>query len=304
MATVPDTRRGLGPGGRIRVDRGALLLSLPALICVGVLFVFPFLFGIDLSLRTGARAAGPWTLANYTQFFGDPDQVNTIWTTFRVALPVTIFSVALSVPLAYVMRHGVKYERLITSLLILPITLGTVMVAQAVLNYFGPVGWVNQVLQALDLVHEPVRFTHNWLGVEIALFLNGFPLVFVMILGYMSGIDPELERASRMLGAGPGQTFWRVLLPVTLPGLAIAFCLSFVANFGVFPSATLVGEPEGPTRVIAIAAYDAAFVQYNPPQGTAIALLMGVIELAVVGVVLWLRARTTRTATIRGGKGA
>jgi putative spermidine/putrescine transport system permease protein len=212
--------------------------------------------------------------------------------------------VAVSVPLAYFVRRGIKFERLITTILILPLTLGTVMVAQAMLSYFGPRGWFNQVLQSVGLVQDPVRLIRNWIGVEIALFIQGFPFVFLMITGYMSGISPDLEKASQMLGATRWQTFWRVIFPLTLPGVAIAFCLNFVANFGVFPTATLVGNPSSETRVISIAAFQAAFEQNDRPQGTAIALIMGGIELLVIALVLWMRARLARGATMGGGKGA
>ncbi|HEX2914529.1 MAG TPA: ABC transporter permease [Chloroflexia bacterium] len=289
---------------RSRRDISAILLSIPALLAVLVLFVFPFIFGLDLSLKSGPRGEGSWSLDNYSKFFGDSRQVDTIWTTFQVALPVTLFSVGVSVPLAYFMRRGIKFERLITTILILPITLGTVMVAQALLSYFGPKGWFNQILMGTGLIQDPVRLTRNWLGVELALFINGFPFVFLMVLGYMSGISPDLERASQMLGANRWQTFWRVIFPLSLPGVAIAFCLNFVANFGVFPSATLVGDPGGSTRVISIAAFQAAYEQNDRPMGTAIALIMGLLELLVVALVLYLRNRMAKGATLGGGKGA
>ncbi len=288
----------------IRRNWSSLALSLPALALLLGMFVYPFIFGFDLSLRNKDNLSAPWTLDNYTQFFGDERQVATIKTTVQVALPVTLFTVAISLPLAYVMRRGIKFERLITIILILPMTLGTVMVAQSMLSYFGPRGWFNLTLRALSIISSPIRLTHNWIGVEIALFMHGFPFVFLMILGYMSGINPDLERASRMLGAKAWHTFWRVIFPLTLPGVAIAFCLNFVANFSVFPSAMLVGEPNLLTRVMSIAAYQSAFEQYNQPLGTAIALVMGVIELAVVGLVLWLRSRLAGGATLGGGKGA
>lgn len=288
----------------VSIDRLAIILSIPALLFTLAFFVYPFIFGLDLSLRSGAKGEGDWQLNNYQNFFGDARQVDTIWTTFQVSLPATLFSVAVSVPLAYFVRRGIKFERLITTILILPLTLGTVMVAQAMLSYFGPRGWFNQVLEATGLIQDPVRLIRNWLGVEIALFIQGFPFVFLMITGYMSGISPDLEKASQMMGANRWQTFWRVIFPLSLPGIAIAFCLNFVANFGVFPSATLVGNPSAETRVLSIAAYQAAFEQNDRPQGTAIALIMGAIELLVIALVLFLRNRLTRGATMGGGKGA
>ncbi|GHO65251.1 ABC transporter permease [Ktedonobacter sp. SOSP1-52] len=278
------------------------MLSLPAIMLVLVLFFYPLLFGLDISLRSSEQASS-WSLTNYFQFFSNSDLVATIWTTFRVALPVTLFSVLVSIPLAYYMRRGIKFERLLTAILILPITLGNVMVAQAMLDYFAPTGWFNRVLLSLHLIQQPMLLLHHWLAVEIALFIQGFPFTFLLILGYMSAISPDLERASRMLGARPWQTFWRVVLPLSLPGIAVAFCLNFVANFSVFPSANLVGEPSHETRVLAIAAYETAFTNYNIPLGTAISLIMGVIELLVIALVLWLQRKTARGATISGGKG-
>lgn len=301
MATIANPIASTSP--RFRISWEMILLSIPALALVLALFIFPFLYGFDLSLHTDPKS-DVRSLDNYTAFFNDPAQIDTIWMTVQVALPVTLFTVAISLPLAYYMRRGIRFERLITALLILPITLGTVMVSQSMLLYFGRQGWFNQALQAIHLIKDPLRLVHNWMGVEIALFIQGFPFVFLMILGYMSGINPDLEKASRMLGSGRWRTFWRVIFPLTLPGVAIAFCLNFVANFSVFPSAQLVGEPNALTRVMSIVAYRAAYEQFNPSAGTAIALIMGAIELIVVALVLWLRARLTRGATLGGGKGA
>jgi putative spermidine/putrescine transport system permease protein len=288
---------------RLKVDSRAILLSLPALVIVLGLFFYPLLFGLDISLRQTEKATN-WSLVNYTQFFSDPDMIATIWTTFRVALPVTAFSVAVSVPLAYFMRRGIKFERLLTAILILPITLGTVMVAQSMLSYFASNGWFNRVLLSLHIIQQPILLLHHLIAVEIALFIQGFPFTFLLILGYMSAINPDLERASRMLGARSWHTFWRIIFPLSLPGIAVAFCLNFVANFSVFPTANLVGEPSRETRVLAIAAYETAFTNYNIPQGTAIALIMGIIELTVIALVLWLQSRMARSAAISGGKGA
>lgn len=309
MTTVPQAVSGVEQpqqqrSARLRIPWDIIVLSLPALLVVLVLFIFPFIYGLNLSLHTDAQGRGPASLDNYTAFFNDPSQIDTINMTFQVSLPVTIFSVLVSLPLAYAMRRGIRFERLITALLILPITLGSVMVSQAMLIYFGRQGWFNQALQFIGLIKDPLRLTHNWLGVEIALFIQGFPFVFLMILGYMSGISPDMERASRMLGAGRWRTFRQVIFPMALPGIAIAFCLNFVANFTVFPSAVLVGEPNALTRVLSIAAYRAAYDQQNPPLGTAIALVMGVIEFLVVALVLWLRNRMARSSTLGTGKGA
>jgi len=283
-------------------DKLTILLLLPALAFMLALFIYPLIYGIVTSLNP--KETGTFSFDNYLNIFKDEREVTTIWNTFWIALPVTLICVILAVPLSYWMRQGIRFERVITTLLILPITLGTVLVSQGMLSYFGRKGWFNQALQAVGLVNKenPLALVYNYFGVELGLFIQGFPLVFLMVLGYMSGINPDLEKSARMLGANKWQSFWRVIFPLSVPGIAIAFCLSFVANFSVFPTAVLVGQPTGATRVMAFAAYQAAFEKYDYSLGSTIAIIMAVIELAVIGVVLVLRSRTYRGSST-GGKG-
>ena len=136
----------------------------------------------------------------------------------------------------------------------------------------------------------------------LSLLITGFPFTFLLTLSYVTGIDPALEQAAATLGAGPWQRFRHVLLPLLLPGLAITFCLSFVQAFSVFPSAVLLGAPAGPTRVISIAAYTAAFEEYDYSMASAIAMIMGVVQLAIVVAVLGLaRAPLSRPGRRREG---
>ena len=128
----------------------------------------------------------------------------------------------------------------------LPITLGTVLIAEGLLNYLGPQGWLNRTLLTFGLISSPIRLVHNYWGVFISLIIHGFPFTFLLTLSYVTGIDPSLEQAAATLGAGPRARFRHIFLPLLLPGLAITFCLSFVQDFAVFPSAVLLGAPAGP----------------------------------------------------------
>jgi putative spermidine/putrescine transport system permease protein len=219
-----------------------------------------------------------------------------------LALPAALLNVAVSVPIAHKMRRPMRFKRLITTALILPVTLGTVLVAEGLIRYFGPQGWFNQALLGLGLIDAPLRLTNNYVGVFASLVITGFPLALLIVLGHASGIDPDVEKAAATLGAGPTQRFWKVTFPLMLPGVSIAFMLAFVAAFAVFPSAVMVGNPSGETRVISIAAYQAAYEQFDYPMASTIAMVMAAVELAVIGVILGLRSRLYRGAT-SGGKG-
>jgi len=164
-----------------------------------------------------------------------------------------------------------------------------VLIAEGMLTYFGPRGWLSQFLQLLHIYDGPIRLTHNFAGVVLSLMISGFPFAFLLILSYVTGIDPTLARAAATLGAGPFSQFRYIYLPLLAPGLAITFCLAFVQAFSVFPSAVLVGAPSGPTRVISLAAYEAAFEQYDYAMASAVAMIMGFAQLVVVVAVLGLR---------------
>ena len=270
----------------------AFTLMLPAALYLLAMFVFPFGYGVVLSLQT--KGASGLSIANYVAFFSDSWQAQTIWTTASIALPNTILTVALALIVAYTMRRGIWLERTITTALVLPLALGTVLVAEGINGFYGPKGWLNQVLLAVG-VTSPPRLTHNYTGVMIALFVQHFPFCFLMLLGYISGIDPGLERSARVLGAGPWAVFRRVMWPLIAPGVAIAFALVFVLNFGVFPSAVLVGQPAGATRTIAIAAYQQAFEHYDMSMASAIAVVMGACQLVGLAVIVVLRQRLAGT---------
>ncbi|HEX8155837.1 MAG TPA: sugar ABC transporter permease [Solirubrobacteraceae bacterium] len=288
-------RRRLAAHG---IDR-ALLLLLPAIAFVVVIFLYPFGYGLVLSFEP-ERYVGAF--GNYQQFFADPFLRDTIAITLGLAVPASLFNVIASVPIAYRMRGAFRGKRLLIGLLVMPITLGTVLIAKGLLTLLGARGWVNRALLDLGLVDDPVRFVNNYWGVLLTLVITGFPFAFLLTLAYLGGIDPMLERAAATLGAGPRQRFWRITFPLLLPGLAITFILTFVLAFAVFPSAVLVGEPAGKTRVISIVAYRAAYEQFDASMASAIAMIMGAVQLAVVVIVLGVRSRLYRGPS-GGGKG-
>jgi putative spermidine/putrescine transport system permease protein len=278
-------------------DRTAWLVA-PASALMVLLFVYPFLYGLILSFRPETGGA----LGNYIKFFTSRSLWPTIFTTLGIALPATIINVAFALPIAYLMRQRSRYQKLVTTILVIPMTLGTVLIADGMLTYLGPKGWLSQTLQWLHVTHGPVRLTHNYTGVLLSLIVSGFPFVFLLMLSYVSGIDPALGKAAATLGASPRRQFRHIYLPLLLPGLAMAFCLAFVQAFSVFPSAVLLGAPAGPTRVISIAAYEAAFEQYDYSLASCVAMIMGAVQLIVVAAVLAVR-RALYRGPVTGGKG-
>ncbi|WP_241985277.1 ABC transporter permease [Cryobacterium sp. TMS1-20-1] len=262
-----------------------------------VLFIYPALYGIALSFQPNDDIG---FLGNYVTFFTDPYLFDSIGNTFRIALPAAVINVLVAIPLAVIMRGMVRGKRTINTILIIPISLGTVLVAEGLLTYLGPQGWLNRTLMGIGVIDEPLQLVHNIWGVIISLIITGFPFAFLLTLSYITGINPKMEEAASTLGAGPWRRFTRITLPLLAPGLAITFCLTFVLAFSVFPSAVLLGNPAGDSHVLSIAASQTAFQQYDFPLASTISVITAVVELIVVALVLWWRSHMYRGSSADG----
>ena len=282
----------------------SLLMLVPALVFALALFVYPFSYGIGLTFQPSPAIQEKWgsgVLSNYTAFFQDTFIFESIWLTMRLALPAALFNVLASIPVAFKHRQRFRGKKLLTTLLVLPITLGTVLTAQGLLIFAGRQGWLNRFLLQTGLIDQPLALVNNYLGVFFSLVISGFPFAFLLISSYLSGIDPSIEAAAKTMGADWKQRFRRVVLPLLAPGLATTFILTFVLAFSVFPSARLVGDAMGSTRVMALMAYRAFGEQTDYPMASTIAMMMGVVELIVVAIVLMWRSFLYKGST--GGKG-
>jgi putative spermidine/putrescine transport system permease protein len=297
---VPTSPRDTRTSLRARLaDRGVdrvLLLLIPAIAIVGLLFVYPFVYGVLISFSPESGGAE----SNYRNFFTDPYQRQTIWYTVRLALPVAAVSLLIALPLAYRLRRDFSGKRVITLVFLLPVTLGSVVLSEGLTTIFAPRGWVSLVLGEIGL--GPVDVLYSYWGTFIAAVLGIVPLMLLLLTAFFGGIDPALEDAAATLGAGRATRFWLVIFPLVLPGLITTLSLALVEAFAIFPSAVLVGEPNASTHVLSIPIYEAAQQRFDYSAAAANATVMVLVELIVLGVLMGLRSRLYRGAA-GGGKG-
>jgi putative spermidine/putrescine transport system permease protein len=304
--TLPRRRSSASQRHRL-AERGIdsqLWMLVPAVIFALALFIYPFIYGVGLTVQPLPGMQKQWgggIFANYIAFFKDPFVFDSVWITMRLAIPAALINVLVSIPIAFKLRGKFRGKRFLSTLLVLPITLGTVLTAQGLLIFAGRQGWLNRILMDTGIIHEPLQLVNNYVGVMFSLVISGFPFAYLLISSYLSGIDPSLEAAARTLGANWRQRFARVTLPLLAPGLATTFILTFVLAFSVFPSARLVGDPGDATRVMALMAYRAFGEQQNYSMASTIAVMMGVAELVIIAVVLLGRSFLYKGST--GGKG-
>lgn len=222
-----------------REARRHLLLLLPALLALGVLFVYPLL---GILFRSVYKAG--YTLDSYRQLFRTGVYLTVIGLTFRTATIVTLTCLVLGYPLAYVLATvRPRLARALVIVVVLPLLTSIIVRTYAWMVLLGRNGVVNQSLVALGLAPAPLPLLYNPAGVVIGMTYVLLPYMVLTLASVMRGIDPSLVRAAHSLGASRFQSFGRVFLPLSAPGVGGGMLLVFILSLGFFITPALMGGP-------------------------------------------------------------
>ncbi len=280
-------RRRLWPD-RLHGGTGYLLL-LPALALVATLVVSLVVIG-DSSLhpldRATFRLADAYAFSNYRTLIERPVYVRIILKTMAAAVVVTVVTVALAIPYAYLMvrtrRPGLRKFLLIS--LFLPFFLGQVIRAYGWLIILGKQGLLNTSLEALGL--PTVKLIYTFPGVLIGLVQYMLPFAVLLLAPAFTVISEELELASMSLGGRPGATFRHVILPLAKPGWVAAGVVVFTLTLTDFAMPEIMGG--GGNDFIANAIYDGFFQLSDAGLGAALSIVLTLLGTAVVAVTFTL----------------
>lgn len=280
MNNSPISRIGIG-----------WLLVLPFLALVVVLFTGPIVNILWLSVTNPKPGLG-----NYAMLATSDSLAGILWTTVRICVITTIFSVIFGFSIAYAMVHVAQGSRnRMLSLLLVSFWISVLVRAFSWLMLLGRNGPVNEVLVGLGIVSEPVEFMRNELGVLIGMVHYMIPYAVLPLLATMQNIDTRVLSASRSLGATGRQTFWRIYLPLTKPGLVAASLLVFILSLGFYVTPAILGGG----KVLMVAEYVAVQILVTLRWGTA-AMLATLILFGVLSL-LFIMSRFMKLSTIFGG---
>jgi putative spermidine/putrescine transport system permease protein len=167
-------------------------------------------------------------------------------------------------------------------IVLLPLLTSVVVRTFAWIVILGRQGIINTVLLDLGLIDSPLRLLYTEGGVVLALAQVQMPLMVLPLITALSRIDPNLADASSALGAGHWRTFWRVTLPLTLPGVIAGCLLTYAAALSAFITQTLVGG--GQMLFMPMYLYQQASTLNNWPFAAAISFIFLVAVLAVITI--------------------
>src|SRR6266436_191333 len=265
-------------------------VTLPPLLWVMLFLLAPYLLMFCYgfwSVSAGQSIVHSWTFDNYRELLRVNVYLQTLFRSMWIAARVMLFSLLLGYPLAYYLSfHAGRRKDLLYQVVIIPLWVSYLVRAYAWKTILGSDGVLNTLLQYVHLTKHPLEFLlYSPFAVVLTLTHIYTPFTFLPIYAALEHIPRNLVEASHDLGATPTQTFWRVIFPLSIPGVVAGATFAFVLSLGDFLAPLLLGGPSGiMISHIVVSLFGAA---YNWPLGAAISLCM----LVLVASLLFLSER-------------
>lgn len=255
-----------------RTSRRTLLL-LPAVILYAMLVAAPLLLILTLSLGDG--------LVHYRQVLNSPVLGHVVDNTVVISAATTVTAVLVAYVYAAALWRASRVLRIVLfGLVLLPFWTGVLVKNFAWAALLQDNGAINELLRRLGLVEDHMSLLHNRLAVVIGMVHYVLPYAVFPIYAAMIAIDPQLERAARSLGASPHKVIWRVILPLTLPGVYAAGLLVFIISIGFFITPIILGSPRDMMIANLVDFYTHQLVDFNSAAALAM-LVAGVVSVLV-----------------------
>ncbi len=269
-----------------------LWIVLPTIAVFGLIFVAPLsdLILVSFHDMSGpAQVSAPFTLDNYRAFVTDPFFLEMLLRTCWLGALVTFSCLVVGFPVAYYLaRTPSRWRGVALFLVISPLLVSAIVRNIGWFPLLSQSGLVNWALIKLGLIGSPLLLINNFAGVVIGLVHALLPFMILSLTTVIQRIEGDLEEAAANLGAGPLEVFWRVLLPLSLPGVVSGSLLVFTMAISAYTTPAILGG----NRVLVMATYIAQqfrTVLDYPAGGTAAALLL---VFAALLAILALQVRT------------
>jgi putative spermidine/putrescine transport system permease protein len=272
--------------GRFARRHAYWLLVLPALAMMVIFYTYPLAQVLWVSLTDPSPGLG-----NYALLFTSPAVQRIIATTARICTITSLLTLVLGYLVAYAMVHVTEpHRQWMLFCVLLTFWLSVLVRAFAWVMILRPDGPLNATLQATGLVERPLQLVRNEIGVVIGMVHYMLPYAVLPLYANMQGIDRRLVAAARGLGASPFTAFWRVFLPLNLPGIVGAGLLVFVFSLGFYITPAILGGG----RTTMIAEYIGIQIQATVRWGLATMLASTLLITVFLSLTLMSRVISLR----------
>ncbi|MEO7131639.1 MAG: ABC transporter permease [Dermatophilaceae bacterium] len=217
---------------------GALVLPLLAFLVI--------VFGLPLGVMLSRSLTDPtFGLDNYRDIFSNAVYVKVLGNTFFISVVVTVVTLALAYPYAYLMSLVTPFWRLVMlGIVLVPFWTSILVRSFALVLFLRDTGAFNSTLESLGVIDQPIPLIRTMSGVIFGMVQVAMPFAVLPIYATMQGIDRRLLQAAESLGDRPSGAFWRIFVPLSLPGVAAAVLLTFIQALGYYITPALLGGPK------------------------------------------------------------
>lgn len=282
---------------RSSVARTYILLLSPALFIVVILQFIPLLTLFRYSFNEFSPRhlmIDAFTFENYVRFFTEPYFQEVMWNTLLMAGACTLSALITGFPIAWFLTRASSRVKSIALVLILfPLLVGNVVRAAGWMAVFGRSGMVNYFLVEFGITDEPLEIMYTQFAVYLGLLGVMLPFMILALHSVLEGMDLNLVSAAQNLGAGPVRTFFRIIFPLSLSGVAAGSVLVFMLSMNAYATPVLLGGSS--FRMMTPVLYQQMSVGSNWPFGAALAfILVSITFVATTTATLMLSRQAWR----------
>lgn len=254
----------------------------PAVLLLGALFCLPLLRLALLSvLDEFPTPTTRFTLENYLEVVTRAFHVESIITSLKLSLIVTLATALLGYPIAYyLVRATSRAKSLILLAIISPLLISIVVRSLGWLILLGQEGVLNQVMRFLRIIDQPVQLLYNFPAVVVGEIHILLPFMVLSLTTALGQIPPSLEEGASILGAGPVRRFLQITLPLSAPGLISGIVLVFVLTMGSYVTPQMLGG--GKVNVVTTDIYSTMMVDFDWPLGASLSIITLSLTLTAV----------------------
>jgi putative spermidine/putrescine transport system permease protein len=258
------------------------LLVLPACLLVLGMLIGPMILMFRISLNQFSPAQlmiEAFSFDNYVRAAADPYYQDIILTTLGVALLCTALTLVIAFPAAYwVGRLESRWKSLVVIATLFPLLVGNVVRSAGWMALFDRDGLINVALRRVHLIAEPLTLMYTPKAVVFGIVAVVLPYMILTLAAVIESIPRDLEDAAASLGASGLKTFWRVILPLSAPGIAAGSILVFVLCMNTYATAVLLGGPR--FKMMAPAIFDQFVRGNNWPMGATLAFMLLAVTMS------------------------
>lgn len=228
-----------------------------------------------------------FTLENWKAILQAKESMDSLFFSLKMGLFSSVGTLVVAFPIALFFRKGGTGKGILGSIIKVPLFIPALVAAFLILNLISYHGLVNTVLMRLNLINEPLRMLNDkfgWGVVFIQIWKN-LPFVLLIVMASLASIRDDTIDAAKNLGAGYWSIFFRMYVPLSMPGILVSMILMFIKAFGDFPICSVAG-PVYPSSMAGRMQIMATIYQEWDQ-----AAVLGVIIIVTAFIVIWAYSR-------------